>query len=436
MSNKLNEGQKKAAEEFFDFLMSDEKEMIISGGGGYGKSFLLKHFLDTVLPEYQNLCELMGQDPAYDDIVVCATTKQAAAVLQKSLGIETKTIHSFLNLKVKEDFISGRTGLIKTKKWVVHQRKIIFIDECPMVGRELDQLVYEGTMNCKIVWVGDKEQLTPVMESLSPIYSRNLRTTELTQPVRNSGNQALMDLCAQLKETVKTGIFKPIEIVPGSIDLLDSEGLEAYLNHHYANEQPMDKRIVAYSNNRVVDFNEYIREIRGKSHIFEVGETLVNNSTVEINGLIFHGDSECAILNNHGEHLKKVGQAEFYAQEVDLATSSGILTRINIPSNRPHFIEVLRYYANKKDWSTYYYLKNNFPDLRPYDSTTVHKVQGGTYESILLDVGNISTCTIADQVARLLYVGVSRAKSHVYLYGNLKEAYGGLSYAGELIRTS
>lgn len=185
-----------------------------------------------------------------------------------------------------------------------------------------------------------------------------------------------------------------------------------------------------------MDFNEYIREIRGKSHIFEVGETLVNNSTVEINGLIFHGDSECAILNNHGEHLKKVGQAEFYAQEVDLATSSGILTRINIPSNRPHFIEVLRYYANKKDWSTYYYLKNNFPDLRPYDSTTVHKVQGGTYESILLDVGNISTCTIADQVARLLYVGVSRAKSHVYLYGNLKEAYGGLSYAGELIRTS
>ena len=37
----LNPGQQAAADGFFEFLMSKERYMILSGAGGYGKTFLM-----------------------------------------------------------------------------------------------------------------------------------------------------------------------------------------------------------------------------------------------------------------------------------------------------------------------------------------------------------------------------------------------------------
>ena len=46
----LNQGQQAASDNFFEFLLSDEKEMIISGPGGCGKTHLMGHMIDEVMP--------------------------------------------------------------------------------------------------------------------------------------------------------------------------------------------------------------------------------------------------------------------------------------------------------------------------------------------------------------------------------------------------
>jgi exodeoxyribonuclease-5 len=71
-------------------------------------------------------------------------------------------------------------------------------------------------------------------------------------------------------------------------------------------------------------------------------------------------------------------------------------------------------------------LKNQFPDLRARDSQTVHKSQGSTYETVIIDLSNLSTCHLPKLVARLLYVAVSRAKTRVILFGTLAQKYGGV----------
>ena len=45
-------------------------------------------------------------------------------------------------------------------------------------------------------------------------------------------------------------------------------------------------------------------------------------------------------------------------------------------------------------------------------------------DTVFIDAKDLSTCTVSSTTARLLYVAVSRAKSHVIFYGDLKNKYG------------
>ena len=73
-----------------------------------------------------------------------------------------------------------------------------------------------------------------------------------------------------------------------------------------------------------------------------------------------------------------------------------------------------------------YKLKQQYPDLRPRDAATVHKAQGSTYETVFLDLDDLSTCRDSQMAARLLYVAFTRAKKRVVLYGHLASKYGGV----------
>ena len=169
----LNEGQQKATDAFFNFLFTKDKEFNISGSAGTGKTYLMSHFIDKIIPRYYEMCKLMGIKPEYHTVMMTATTNKAAEVLAEITKRPTETIHSFLRLKVMEDYSSGRTTLTKRRDWKIHENIVLFIDEASMIDSSLYPIIQEGTMNCKIIYVGDHNQLTPVGEKLSPVYKQN-----------------------------------------------------------------------------------------------------------------------------------------------------------------------------------------------------------------------------------------------------------------------
>lgn len=424
----LNSGQKAAADGFFKFLMCEEKEVIISGPGGVGKTFTMGYMIDEIMPRYLETCKLLGLPAKYDTVVMCATTNKAAEVLANSTNRPTQTIHSFMNLKVKDDFKTGRSILSKTQAWTVHTNTIIFIDECSMIDTDLRNMLLEGTYNCKIVYVGDHCQLAPVMEILSPIYRDNLRVYELTEPVRNAGQPALLEVCSQLRNTVETGEFNPIKIVPGVIDLLSDTEMEAEINQVFL-DPDHDSRILAYTNKRVIDYNDHIRDLRGLPDEYTVGETLVNNSAVRIGKSMISVEQEVKIisLSAQPELIEIRPDEEISVRFATLENSIGeVFCGVPLPQERDHYAALLKYYQSIKAWVPYFQLKNNYPDLRQRDACTVHKSQGSTYDTVYIDLTNLSTCRNPAMAARLLYVAFTRAKSRVVLYGNLAEKFGGL----------
>lgn len=427
MTTTLNLGQQQAAEAFFTFLFGTDKEMIISGPGGVGKTHLMSHMIDKIMPQYFDTCTMMGLKPEFDEVVMCATTNKAAEVLAVATKRPTSTIHSFMNLKVQDDYATGKSKIAKTLNWKVHERKIIFIDECSMIDSQLHQLILEGTHKCKIIYVGDHCQLAPVMEKSSPVYRDPKPFHVLTEQMRNNNQPALMAICNQLRTTVETGQFQPIRVVPGVIDLLD----DAQMQHELAQtflSQTQNSRILAYTNNQVMLYNDYIRSLRQLPPEFTVGEYLVNNNAIQLKQRMMSVEEEVTISRiADPEKVHIDDDVEMEIRRMDLDSRIGeTLYNVPVPTDREHYQALMRYYSRQKNWNRYYHLKNTYPDLRPRDAATVHKSQGSTYDSVFIDLGNISTCHQPDQVARMLYVAFSRPRSRVFLYGQLASKYGGL----------
>lgn len=423
-----NAGQLAAAEGFFDFLLTDQKGFILSGPAGVGKTYWMGYIIDEIMPQYHKTCELMNMKPEFTQVVMTATTNKAAEVLSGSTGRDTSTIHSFLNLRVKEDYQLGKQFLTRTPQWVVHENLILFIDEDSMIDQDLFRLINEGTTKSKIVYVGDQYQLPPVFEEISPVFTQGYPVFELTEQMRNAGQPALMALCEQLRETVRTGVFKPIEIVPGVIDLLDEDHMYINLvNEFIANPEP-NSRVLVYTNKQVNFYNDGIRGLRQLPALYTQGEELVNNTMLKLNSKqTLSVEASVKVLDARSVSMEKIGKdGEFEVQELLIRTPFDGDHFVKVPTDKEHYMNLLNHFKKIKDWVTFYKLQQNYADLRPKDASTVHKSQGSTYETVFIDLDNISKVTQPNVAARMLYVAFSRAKSRVFLYGSLHARYGGI----------
>lgn len=424
----LNQGQRSAVEAVFQFLFSNDKEFMISGPAGTGKTHLMKFIMDHTLIEYQRACQLMGLRYVDYEIALTATTNKAAEVLAVTTGFPTGTIHSFLGLKVNDNYETGKSQIQKTKAWTVHQKKLIFIDEASMIDSELHRYILQGTdKTCKVIYLGDHCQMAPVFETISPVYKNPKRFVKLNQPMRNANQPALMALCSQLRQTVETLQFQPIQEVPGVIDYLDNNQAFDFVKQTFAQEDP-PARILAFSNARVLEYNQYIRDLRGYPETFTVGEVLVNNNAFTMyqadTATILSVEREVKI--EHVDPILDTRRADssdpdstFETYSVVFSWGKGSAYRADLPVDINRVRYLMNFYAKQKRWDRFYWLKNTFPDFRQKDAATVYKAQGSTYETVFLDLTNIGTCKHNDQLARMLYVGASRATTRLVLYGEL-----------------
>ena len=63
-------------------------------------------------------------------------------------------------------------------------------------------------------------------------------------------------------------------------------------------------------------------------------------------------------------------------------------------------------------------IEDRWIDLRAAFAQTINKCQGSTYDKVFIDLDDVARCNMGDLIARLMYVGTSRARFHVYLKGD------------------
>lgn len=437
-----NADQIKAEQDFVDFLLDpDEKEMRLIGPGGTGKSWLVKRLITTALKEYQQNCQVLGLEPDYTNYVLTALTNKAAQSLQDATGLDVMTLHSWLSLTVKPNFQTGKQDLKRTANWTIHERVLVFIDETYMMDLKLLKELRDATVKCKIIFIGDDKQLDPVDASRSPIADLDVRTSVLTIPVRNSGSPALQDICQLLRDNVAGAVreadeniphqWPMIPLTPGVIDHVDDAGLQHVLTTTFA--QPNGNNLIlAFSNQKVNQYNDFLRKFRGQGHLFETGEVLISNDLFERGRFRIRNEQTIEIADAD-PHISWLHVADLDVPTQYVRIKGYPDQNIPVIIDREFHKKAMKHCADRakaglQDWKPYYDLKDNFADFRPRDACTIHKAQGSTKDLVVIDLNNIGSCNFTVMTARMLYVAFSRARHRVILYGNLPSKYGGVIF--------
>jgi len=415
----LNQDQENALDSVLDFLEKPkEKFMIIQGSAGTGKSTLIKYIARALEAQYQMYSLLLQKAPDKEkfEVALSATTNKAVSVLKELTNMDAVTIHSLLDLKVAPNYTTGETDLIKKPDYSVKWNKLVIVDEASMISDELFGFLDRTLKDSKIILIGDQYQLAPVKQEVSIMESMTCRKVSMNKIMRHAGE--ILHTSAQFRESVETGIFKNIP-VGVAVNLVNGPTFQKLIDAAFtAPDYNRDSaKILCWKNERVLEYNKHVRKIKGYPENFGEGEIVQTNNPILAKTEMIPVDSLLTITGMSNLHNQK----SIPGYTVELNDS----IRAFMPQSDQQRKQLLKTYAGEKAWQKFYGIKTNWLDLRASYASTVHKSQGSSYKTVFIDLQDIGECFISSDVARMLYVSISRAVKQVYLYGQLPPRYRG-----------
>lgn len=409
----LTEGQQTAFETFQKFILSEtENVFVLEGYSGTGKTTLVEQILEFI-PKIAKLYKVVNpKDPVDWNMLLTATTNKAAEAFSQITGEPVKTIHSALGLRVHKDYKTGKTKLVSRKDAGIVLNTILFIDEASYIDDNLLRLIFEQTHNCKIVFIGDPAQLLNVGCAKSPVFGKNFLTAKLTEVVRQAKGNPIIDLATSFRNTVNTGEFFSFTPDNTHIQYLDRDKFEDAIIREF--DDPTwthnRSRVLAWTNRTVINYNHAIRDHVKGAPEFHMGDYAVCNKYV--------ASKHCNI---------KTDQLVLVTTIYPKTTNEGVTGHWFKLDHKheafmPDSLDAKKAIQKQAKANKNYALLQTIDgwiDLRAAYSCTINKAQGSTYDTVFIDLDDIKKCNNGDQIARMLYVAVSRARHTVYLCGDL-----------------
>lgn len=411
----LNQEQQLVFDNCMDFLESPESFFVLSAPAGTGKSFLINYIA-------QHLVTLNKA------VYVTATTNKAVAVLANSIP-NVKTIHSLLKLRVNYNEVTGKQSLTGdiTKAYYLYN-SVVIVDECSYIDYELFNLL-QSIPEVKWIFVGDSCQIPPVNCKLSPVFTLGKLNT-LSTLVRQAENQELQEVSNYFRKVVNhpdvkmlmksftlPNFGKSVELITNSQQL--SEVLDTYFK-----EPNRSCRILAYTNSTVTTYSNYITTVLRQSKIPYVigGNYVINSAVLDSNeNIIFNTEQEITLIDINPEvQIDPLSQVAYYKA---IARSDTGTYTIDIVASTDQYKTILKHLYKEAtrgviSFKQYYTIKNHFAVLRLFEVSTVHKAQGSTLDTVIIDLDDIRTNHKYEELARIIYVAFTRAKKKIYVKFN------------------
>lgn len=408
----LTQDQQNALEKIKDFLIDPVATcFVLKGYSGCGKSTLVRTFLDQ-LPDLNRTLKLIDPDYKPLEVKLTATTNKAVENLYDMAGgYEVSTIYSLLGLRVETDYKTGETRLVPRNQHLVEDC-LIFIDEASWLDHHTLPLVFSRTHNCKIVFVGDPAQLLGVKAKTAPVFEAGFPQAELTQVVRQAEGNPIVELGAQFRHTVLTGEW-PKFVPDGKIIRHVDRGTflrEAEAEFSRSDWKHRDSKILAWTNKCVIGYNQYMRNhVKGNPH-FQKGDYAICNSFTANGKTVIKTDqtvlieditNQTAVHDVAGKWFTILGQQFF------------------MPNSLQEKADRLNKAKKNNEYQVVRQIESEWIDLRAAFSSTVDKSQGSTYRKAFIDLDDLARCNDDNRLARMLYVGATRASHELLLTGDL-----------------
>lgn len=424
----VNEQQANALNELDKFLDSDDNVITLSGYAGTGKTSLMQIFKQKAL--------MKGHMVSFS-----ATTNKAAAVLQSKVK-NASTLHHLFGIQAGVD-LNNEYDLSRLVNTINDENKlvpgqVVVIDEASMIGKPLYDMINQiaNKEGVKIIYLGDKAQLAPVNETqISPIFKNPKgKVLELTKVERTRDNAILKEATAirNGKGFSYDSSFNSEGKGVAFIDPSKSKKEVVNIIKHYAplvKKDPDSFKILAYTNAKVAQYNNYIRKLLGyNTPVPRVGETIMGYKNWG------YSKGKYKIINSENYKVTKVydkpisedieGQSvEYYLAEVeDYKGNTKEIKLVDIKNNIKNRQAVTALGKKVSQlWSTYRSAPYNNrreilgtingieqalfvnDDIKEGNRTivqkawdygyamTVHKSQGSTFKNVFIDDNDIQS---------------------------------------------
>jgi len=278
----------------WSILHSNKKQHFINGAAGVGKSFTTLSLIDQA--------QKMGKT-----VITTATSHAARANLKTKNHTEFNdglkdfhpvTIQSLLailpgtqNLAVKSKDDMNLSTSIKKNVTIDECADILIIDEVSMMGMSMyKRLMYNQENFGKIVYIGDMNQLPPVLDE-TVNWGEIAEVHKLTKVLRTENEEI-----TRLANAFLNGEDPDISHLEVGAD-------------HFKNNDETSKIILAFKNKRV---DKYITEIDVNDEIYRAGVPCIAHQTVKY-GLV--GDGDIDVLFN-GEPFNLGNETKYNYDEV------------------------------------------------------------------------------------------------------------------------
>ena len=406
----LTQDQQNAVDSLIQFL-ADPKEtaFVLSGYAGTGKSTLVNHLVSN-LPKLLGGLRLIDQDFPEYTITLTATTNKAAENLSLITGQEVRTIHSLLGLLVETDYKTRKTKLVVRNNTLVEDT-ILFVDECSYVDSDLLTYIFQRTKNCKIVFLGDRAQLTPVMSNNVPVFAAGFPGAQLTQVMRQAEGNPIIDLATKFRETVNTGNFFSFTPDGFHIKYLTRKDFDQAVEAEFSSKSTGSSKILAWTNKAVEVYNKGLAAHCSGRTTFEVGDYVVCNKFFMAGKQSVKTD-QTVMITGVSEPVERHGVT---GRVYSMSAGGSAFCADSLAERNKRYSKA----RAEGDLDTLADIDERWIDLRAIYACTINKSQGSTYDKVFIDLDDIKRCNSGNQIARILYVGVSRARHHVYLTGDL-----------------
>ena len=350
---------------------------IISGGPGTGKTSIQRVFLNIYRKAFPDA-----------DIICCAPTGRAARRLEQSSGLPACTVHKALNLT------AGDTNTLAMPEQV--DADLVLVDEISMLDMAMTWYLFHALPPmCRLVLVGDADQLPSV--GPGAVLSELLRCGRipmvmLDKVFRQSEGSMIAENALHIRHGDTDLQFDGDFQFWGSADIQQSaEWLERLymqeVRRYGVDNVALLPPFRAKTETGVRSMNERLRAL--------VNPPGANKPELSLGQRIFRlGDKVMQTKNREEVSNGDIG----YIRKIE-RDDDGFLVEVDFHDDR-----IVAYEDNE-----------SLSHLDLAYATTIHKSQGGQYDSVLLSIQN---CHGRMLKRPLVYTGLTRARCRAQIVGD------------------
>ena len=360
---------------------------VVTGGPGTGKTTLVKALL--------HVCQERNMI-----VYLAAPTGRAAKRLGESTGQEAKTLHRLLEFTV-----AGGTAAFARNEESPLKCDMLVLDEASMIDLSLmNSLLKAVPLGCRIVLVGDIDQLPPVGAGnvLRDIISSGLVPAVRLQTIFRQAQQSLIvynahrinkgefpHLAARGRDFQFISMDSPEGILESITSLVSRDLPKLFKFHPISDIQvlsPMRKTMTGVENLNLV-LQQRLNPAAGSKP-----EVRLSTRSLRL------GDKVMQVRNNYNKLV-----------------FNGDIGRISAIDAEDGVVRVL--YADLHGSRLVDYELNELDDLSLAYAVSVHKSQGSEYRAVVIP---FSTQHYMMLQRNLLYTAITRARELVVLVGSKK----------------